>query len=137
MTAPVSTVVADSNIVSYIARNSPIADYYLPHLTGRRIVISFQSLEEALFGAYLDNWGERRLNDLERQIDQYEVFWPNPVLVHICARLRAERRAAGREIQIADAWVAATALHLNCPLASHDGDFTGIPNLQLIRADSP
>ena len=64
MTSPVKTVVADTNLVSYIARKSPIADYYLPHLEGRQIAISFQTREEVLFGAYLANWGERRVDDL-------------------------------------------------------------------------
>ena len=137
MTPPVETVVADSNLVSFIARKSPIMDYYLPYLEGRRIVISFQTWEEALFGAYRANWGERRVNDLKLQLEQYETLWLNPGMVDLCARLRADRRSAGREIQMADAWVAATALYLGCPLASHDGDFAGIPHLQLIRAPMP
>ncbi len=137
MISPVSMVVADSNIVSYIARRSPIAEYYLPHLEHRQVVISFQTWEEALFGAYLAGWGERRVNDLKQQMGQYQVHWPDPEMVDLCARLRAERRAAGREIELADAWVAATALYLGCPLASHDGDFDGIPNLELIRAPTP
>ena len=134
MASPVETVVADTNLVSYIARKSSIADYYLPHLEGRHIIISFQTREEALFGAYLANWGERRVRDLKLQLDHYEVSWPNPDMVDLCARLRVDRRAAGREIRMADAWIAATALYLGCPLASHDGDFDGIPQLQLIRA---
>ena len=56
MTTSVPTVVADSNIVSYIARRSPIAEYYLPHLHDREVVVSFQTLEEALYGAYLAGW---------------------------------------------------------------------------------
>ena len=137
MTSPASRVVVDKNIVSYIARKSPLADYYMPHLAGRRIVISFQTWEEALFGAYLADWGERRMDDLSRQIEQYEVIWPNPALVELCARLRQLRQAAGRRLEVADAWVAATALYLDCPLASHDRDFDGIPNLELIRNPSP
>ncbi len=136
MTSPLALVVADSNIVSYIARKSPIADYYLPHLERHRIVISFQTWEEALFGAYLRNWGARRLNDLELQLGQYEVVWPNTDLIRLSARLRQLRRAAGRRLEVADAWIAATALYLDCPLASHDGDFDDIPDLQLIRAPS-
>ena len=137
MTSPVSMVVADSNIVSYIARRSPIAEYYLPHLEHRQVVISFQTREEVLFGAYLAGWGERRVDALKQQMGQYQVHWPDPELVDLCARLRAERRAAGRAIQLADAWVAATALYLGCPLASHDGDFENIPGLQLIREHQP
>ena len=134
MTLPGSRVVIDSNVMSYIARRSPIADYYLPYLAGREVVISFQTREEALFGAYLAGWGERRVNDLKQQMDQYEVHWPDDELVDLCARLRQQRQAAGRRLEVADAWVAATALYLECPLASHDGDFDDIPDLQLIRA---
>ena len=134
MTLTASRVVIDSNVMSYIARRSPIADYYLPYLAGREVVISFQTREEALFGAYLAGWGERRVNDLKQQMDQYEVHWPDDELVDLCARLRQQRQAAGRRLEVADAWVAATALYLECPLASHDGDFDDIPDLQLIRA---
>ena len=137
MTLTGSRVVIDSNVMSYIARRSPIADYYLPYLAGREVVISFQTREEALFGAYLAGWGERRVNDLKQQMDQYEVHWPDDELVGLCARLRQQRQAAGRRLEVADAWVAATALYLECPLASHDGDFDDIPDLQLIRAPTP
>ena len=137
MTLTGSRVVIDSNVMSYIARRSPIADYYLPYLAGREVVISFQTREEALFGAYLAGWGERRVNDLKQQMDQYEVHWPDDELVDLCARLRQQRQAAGRRLEVADAWVVATALYLECPLASHDGDFDDIPDLQLIRAPTP
>ena len=137
MTLTGSRVVIDSNVMSYIARRSPIADYYLPYLAGREVVISFQTREEALFGAYLAGWGERRVNGLKQQMDQYEVHWPDDELVDLCARLRQQRQAAGRRLEVADAWVAATALYLECPLASHDGDFDDIPDLQLIRAPTP
>ena len=137
MTLTGSRVVIDSNVMSYIAKRSPIADYYLPYLAGREVVISFQTREEALFGAYLAGWGERRVNDLKQQMDQYEVHWPDDELVDLCARLRQQRQAAGRRLEVADAWVAATALYLECPLASHDGDFDDIPDLQLIRAPTP
>lgn len=137
MNSPVEAVVIDTSLVSYIARKSPLAGYYIPHLEGRRIVISFHTREEVLYGAYLANWGERRVDDLKLQLEQYEVQWPDPALVDMTARLRASRRAAGREMDKADAWIAATALYLDCPLVSHDGDFVGIPGLQLIRDPSP
>ena len=133
MTSPPSTIVADSNVVSYIGRRSPIAQYYLERFAGCEIAVSFQTVEELLFGAYLSNWGERRMADLQQQLDQYKIIWPDPDLVRICSKLRSQRRIAGREMQVADAWIAATALYLDCPLASHDGDFDGIPNLHLIR----
>ena len=55
MTSPVPAIVADSNVVSYIGRQSPIAQYYLERFAGFEIAISFQTVEEAWFGAYLNN----------------------------------------------------------------------------------
>ena len=130
-------IVMDSNVASYIFRDSPEATFYQEQIEGQRVVISFQTLEELWYGAYNRDWGERRRAELASFLQQYEVIFPNAQLADICARLRAERRQSGREIKIADGWVAATALYLGCPLASHDGDFDGIPDLQLIKAPAP
>ena len=70
-------------------------------------------------------------------IEQYEVIWPSPDLAYISAQLRTERETAGRRLNTADAWIASTAITLGCPLIADDGDFSGIPNLQLIRAPAP
>ena len=76
------------------------------------------------------------MNELLQYLDRYEVVWSTPELVEISARLRDERERTGRKLNTADAWVAATAIMLDCPFASHDGDFSDIPNLELIRARS-
>ena len=127
-------IVLDTNVVSYIFNWDDEAEYYERQIRGHEAVISFQTLEESLFGAFNHGWRQRRTRELELHLQQYEVIFPTDRLVQICARLRAERRSSGREIQMADAWIAATALFLNCPLASHDKGFQGIPNLELIQA---
>ena len=129
-------IVLDTNVVSYIFGKSSEATYYLLQIVGLQAVISFQTLEEAWYGAYYRSWGARKRSELAQFLEQFKVIYPDEQMADICAQLRAERRAAGREMQVADAWVAATALLLNCPLASHDGDFDGIPGLQLIRNPS-
>ena len=101
-----------------------------------RPVISFQTVEEAWFGAVKDNWGASRRNGLSQHLAQYDVVWPTPAMVDISANLRSDQEKAGHRLETADAWIAATALMLNCPLASHDGDFDWIPNLQLLRDPS-
>lgn len=130
----IDRVVLDSNVVSYIFNRNPTAHYYRIRLQGARQFISFQTLEEAWYGAHSRGWGASRLQDLSSHLRRYEIIWPDTDLVEACARLRAERRAAGRELGMADAWIAATAIMLNCPLASHDSHFAGIPTLSLIRS---
>ena len=133
MTSSPFVVVSDTNVVSYIFNRDSRSLYYEERLRGRRQVISFQTLEEIRYGAYNNRWGARRMRDLLSHLESYEVIWPNTDIVTVCASLRAERRAAGRQLQMADAWIAATALYLDCPLASHDVHFVGIPSLGLIR----
>jgi predicted nucleic acid-binding protein len=46
-------------------------------------------------------------------------------------------QAAGRRIETADAWIAATALLYNAPLVTHNGsDYLGVPGLKLISHGS-
>ena len=127
-------IVLDTNIVSFIFGGDDRARYYLERIQARRAIISFQTLEEMWYGAYSNGWGERRRSELARYLDQYETVWTNHELTQTCARLRSERRSAGREMPMADAWIAATAIMLECPLASHDHGFAGIPELELVQA---
>lgn len=137
MTTPAADqVVLDTSVVSLLFRNAAQAEFYQDEIAGRRPVISFQTQEEALFGAIKGSWGARRMSQLRRRLDQYELIGVTPELIDICAHLRSERESAGRQLNNADAWIAATALLLQCPLATTDGDFEGIPELELIRAPS-
>ena len=131
----VPRVVVDTSVVSIIHNHDNRAPYYERQLAGRRTFISFQTLEELWYGAYKDNWGEKRRTELAQHIEQHHVVWANPDLIRLSARLRSARRSAGRELKSADAWIAATALLLECPLASHDGDFADIPEIELLRSD--
>ena len=130
-------VVVDTSVVSLIERRSRLSEYYRERLTEHLAVISFQTLEELRFGAFVNGWSARRWEALVMRLRRYGVIWPSPELVETCARLRSERQQIGRRLELADAWIAATALSLRCPLASHDGDFDDIPGLELIRAPSP
>ena len=121
-------VVVDTSVVSIIFRQDAKAARYQDYIEGRSAAISFQTVEEHMYGAYLNNWGDRRTNELERHRAQYNVIWPNAQLVEMSARLRVQRRCARRELKTADAWIAATALMLGCPLVAVVGDFSGITN---------
>ena len=127
-------IVLDTSVVSYIFNGDSRADYYVERIRGLRTFISFQTLEEAWHGAYARGWGNRRKDELAAHLSQYLVIWATAELVDTCARLRSEREKAGRRLEVADAWIAATALLLECPLASHDRDFSAIPGLEFIRA---
>lgn len=128
-----SLVLLDTSVVSLLMHNDGRSAYYQSSIEGKRAVISFQTLEEAWFGAIKAGWGAARRNRLSLFLDQFDVVWPTPEMVEISAHLRSARERAGRRLNMADAWVAAAAIMLKCPLVSDDGDFDGIPNLCLVR----
>ncbi len=129
-------VVVDTSVVSILfSQISPQYDYYQSELEGYdELAISFQTLEEALYGAYNANWGERRIRELADHLRLFRVIYPDNRLIDISATLRSETRKLGRELTSADAWIAATAIMMDCPLASDDRDFDAVSDrLVLIR----
>ena len=133
MTDPATAVVVETNVVSYMFDERGPVEYYVDQLLGKNLLISFQTLEEIQFGALKRDWGAQRTSEMEEHLQQYEVIWPNPEVVAISAQMRNARERAGRRLTTADAWMASTALLLDCPLASYDGDFNDISGLKLIR----
>ena len=127
-------VVVDTSVVSILFRRDSLAPFYEAQLASKRLSICFQTLEEVWHGAAYDGWGDRRRRELEQHLERYAVIWPDDEIVHLCAELRAKRKKKGRELDSADAWIAATALSLGCPLVADDRDFVGIEDLDLIRA---
>lgn len=76
MSTEATIVVVDTSVVSIIFRQDAKATRYQDCIEGRSAVISFQTVEEQMYGAYLNNWGDRRINELERHLAQYNVIWP-------------------------------------------------------------
>ena len=127
-------LVLDTSVVSFIFKRDNRASFCLKQAQGCRALISFQMLEELRHGAYFGGWGHKRRLERANHLQGYTVIWPSEGLVNVCAQLRAERKTAGRTLQATDAWIVTTAILLQCPLASHDRDFSGIPGLTVIKA---
>ena len=109
-------IVVDTSVVSLVFNRDHRGDFYLPHMTGQRTVVSFQTIEELWFGARKAGWGARRRNELALHLEHYDVAWPDQDTLEFSANFRVEREIAGRSLNTADAWIAATALRLSCPL---------------------
>ena len=108
--------------------------YYEERITGLRPVIALQSYEEIWFGARRDRWGCRRLAELKDFLARYEVITPNADIARVCGEVRAAQKRRGKTLSTADAWIVATALTLDCPLATHDTRLADVPDLKLIQA---
>ena len=55
-----NNLLLDTNIVSYLVRNDPLARLYRPHLANHALAISFMTLAELYEGAFRANWGSSK-----------------------------------------------------------------------------
>ena len=126
---------ADTNAVSYIITRHPLAARYA-HLFADEaaIGISFQALAELRVGLRMLDWDRRRFDAVMSRFvevplsSRAEQIWVD-VRADSIARHRDE---GGRAISAADAWIAATAMAIPCPLITHDvRDFRRIRGLEL------
>jgi predicted nucleic acid-binding protein len=130
--------VVDTDVVSFAFKGDSRAAAYQPHLDGRLLVISFMTLAELDQWALVHNWGQRRRAALEAHLASFTVFPYDRDLCRWWAAVSAEARRAGRPIQCADAWIAATALLYGVPLVTHNpNDYAGVSSLALISEARP
>ena len=125
--------VVDTDVVSFLFKNTPEAQTYVPHLTGRLIVISFMTVAELDRWSLRRNWGTARIARMNAHLQQF-IFYPaDRDLCLTWARITDAEQRKGRAISTADAWIAATALVNNVPLVTHNKKhFEGVDNLAVI-----
>jgi tRNA(fMet)-specific endonuclease VapC len=129
--------VADTDVVSLVFRGDTRGDLYRPHLDGHQVTLSFMTVAELRRWALERGWGERRRIELEEYLRRFSVYHSNGDLCDWWAAAMVGARQAGRRIEVADAWIAATALLYGVPLITHNpGDYAGVEGLQIITEAS-
>lgn len=134
-------VVVDTRVISWLFddRPNPLADTYRELIGSEPVVLGFQTVMELRFGALRAGRGELRRRRLERRIAEIAVVQPDNEMITVCAELRLRCQQAGHALgnkpHDGDRWIAATAIRLGVPLASHVQLFNGAPGLRLINAD--
>lgn len=132
-------VVADTNAISYLFDWHPRgqAEFYSKAFEGRNLLYSFQTLEEIRFGGFKNSqWGKTYLQEIEMYLrDNYEIVFPDDKIIRTCAELRAEAKLNNLKPTLLqpDAWIAATAVSLGCPVASSDLVFQSLADLGLLE----
>jgi len=125
--------VVDTDVWSYLYKDRDEARLYQSHLFGNILVISFQTQAELLRWAIAASWGQRRREHLESRLQKYVVEHTSDALSLRWAEAMESARRNGRPISAADAWIAASALHLGVPLITHNKThFVGVDGLNLI-----
>ena len=126
-------VIVDTDVVSFHFKNHPIADRYDSEFANRVLYISFMTMAEVERWALQSHWSKQRVERLHGYMRRFAVVHSSPDLCRKWAEVTVAARAAGRRIEPADAWIAATALLYKVPLVTHNrNDYLGVPGLKLI-----
>ena len=113
-------VVVDTNVVSYLWRRDDdyLVGFYERELADVDLLISFMTSKELRAGMLKGNLSKSRRAEWLAEIDEYEVIYPDELLVNAAAEL--QHRCGSQPPSEADLWIAATAYMLDCRLATED-----------------
>jgi tRNA(fMet)-specific endonuclease VapC len=105
-------------------------------VSGQQLFISFMTKAELLLWPALNNWGEKRRQELQKHIEPFTTLFADDLTCAHWCRIVAESRRIGRPITPADAWIAATALQWSLPLVSADfQDFEHLDDLIVVPVE--
>ena len=133
--SPTTPAVVDTDVISFLFKSHPLAPAYQTILAGRPLAVSLITLAEIEYGMEVKNWGANRRDLMRRFLGRFTPLLPDAETARLWARIKSAREKIGRPITFADAWIAAAALQLNVPLATHNArDYAGIQNLVVMTA---
>jgi tRNA(fMet)-specific endonuclease VapC len=114
-------VVVDTCVVSYLYSGVPLADKYRVRIGEHDKAISFMTFAELYYGTLKRDWSQERRDALLAHVEQdFSVLPFDRDLCVQWAEVRDQTRRAGRQIRVADSWIAATALLYDAPLVTHN-----------------
>jgi predicted nucleic acid-binding protein len=136
---PAGPVLLDTNVVSYIARDTARAAAFKALIYGHLQVISFVTVGEVLKGAIKAKMLQSNVAKLEGHLALYEVVTGTARVARTYARVRVALELVGVGCEDNDVWIAACALAQPVPLpvVTGDSDFDRIaavlPELVVVR----
>jgi tRNA(fMet)-specific endonuclease VapC len=131
-------LIIDTNVVSYLFKKDSRALLYQKHLVGHRWLISFMTAAELDLWALRHHWGTARKLQMEIHLRRFVLYPFNRALCLRWAEAMDTARRKGRPIQVADAWIAATALLANASLVTHNpADYAGVDGLTVLSEAIP
>jgi len=123
----------DTDVFSFFLKKDTRAELYRQHTDGHLLFLSFMTIAELERWAMLHNWGQNKINLLEKALKRYVIQQSNRDVCKIWAEIMTDSKLNGLNISIADAWIASTAISLQIPLiTNNEKDFQKIKGLTII-----
>jgi predicted nucleic acid-binding protein len=126
-------VVVDTDVVSFLFKNDSRAQFYLPLLRDRNLLVSFMTEAELEQWILMAKWGPGRVQRFQEFMTGFASVPSSRDLILWWADVMVRARANGRRIDTADGWIAATALLYGAALVTHNAkDYLGVPGLNVL-----
>ena len=124
-------VVVDTDVASFLFKNDTRASAYLRHLRNRQWLMSFMTEAELEQWSLLANWHPNEW--LRVFLGSFVIVPSSRDLVLKWAEVMVAARRAGRRLESADGWIAATAVLYDASLITHNAsDYLGVAGLRVI-----
>ena len=121
---------ADTSLFTAMEQDRPLSG-----TPPERVSVSVITVGELRLGVLAADDGPVRARRLDT-LSAAEELDPLPVdaeVAHAWAALRLALRDAGKRMPLNDSWIAATAIANRIPVVSQDGDYDGVPGVQVIK----
>ncbi len=113
-------IVVDTDVYSYLLKNSTRARRFSDHLRDCQIVLSFQTVAELFKWTVVRNWQPPRIARLESAMHNCIIVPYDSDMAWTWARITGECHKNGRPSPAGDAWVAAAAIRYKIPLLTNN-----------------
>jgi tRNA(fMet)-specific endonuclease VapC len=128
-----NAVVVDTDVVSLVFKADSRAEKYVSALTAPDLLVSFMTEAELERWVLQARWGPERIVRFRTYMKRFVSIPSSRDLIVKWAEVMVLARSLGRRIEVADAWVAATALLYDAPLVTNNpGDYAGVAGIKLL-----
>jgi len=134
-------LILDSIVVTRLYGNCPEADKVQDRLRNTALALAFASVADLHFAARRNEWGDRRIGQLDAYLRRRFVVLPfDNEMPRVWGRLRAHADRTGHPLAEPergnDLWVATCAVHYRMPLLTENvSTFIDLPGLDVIGPD--
>ena len=119
-------VVVDTDVISLVFKGDTRATRYLPVLDAPDLLVSFMTEAELERWIRQSNWGPERVLRFRSYMARFISIPSSRDLIVQWASVMVGARSVGRRIEVADAWVASTALLYDATLLTNNvADYAG------------
>ena len=128
-----NAVVVDTDVVSLVFKGDRRADKYLSALATPDLLVSFMTEAELERWILQAKWGPERIIRFRTYMKRFVSVPSSRDLIVNWAEVMVAARSAGRRIDVADAWIAATARLYDAPLVTNNpSDYIGVAAIKLL-----